>query len=183
MNASVEPDNVNHHPHLRLCIWTWVLFFAVVMHSSVVTARNALPVSRECLDYNGRYAQAPMSAPMPVHRAVDAANQLQGKPYVWGGGHRHLNDRGYDCSGSVSYVLYRAGLSGGPMQSRDFRTYGEPGPGRYISVYYRDGHVFMSICGLRFDTSDYGSGRGDGPRWRPTARSTRGYTVRHPPGL
>lgn len=138
---------------------------------------------RELLDFNGRYAQAPASSPEAIHRLVDAANRLQRKPYVWGGGHRYLYDRGYDCSGAASYVLHQAGLLHGPLTSGEFMGYGAPGPGRFVTIYAAGGHVFMSVCGLRFDTSDYGSGRGDGPRWRRTARNTRGYVVRHPPGL
>lgn len=181
--CAAKQSVAERHPHLRLCVWTWVLLFAFVMHTSVSAARNAAFSQDQFLEYNGRYAQAPMSAPMAVHRAVDAANQLQNKPYVWGGGHRYLYDRGYDCSGSVSYVLYKAGLTRGPLLSKEFLNYGESGPGRYITIYVRDGHVFLSILGLRFDTSDVGAGRGDGPKWRPVARSFRGYTMRHPPGL
>src|SRR5687767_14618035 len=48
------------------------------------------------LNYDGRYASAPPGLPLSVARVVAAANELQRKPYVWGGGHRFLNDRGYD---------------------------------------------------------------------------------------
>lgn len=141
---------------------------------------NAVP---QFLNYDGRFAAAPDNMPAAVHNAVAAANRLQGKPYVWGGGHRFLEDRGYDCSGSVSYVLFNAGLVRGPLTSKNFMTYGEPGPGRYITLYVSSDHVFVSICGLRFDTSDHGAGRGDGPRWRPVSRSFAGFQVRHPAGL
>ena len=47
--------------------------------------------------------------PPPVIRAIAAGNRLQGKPYKWGGGHARLQDSGYDCSGTVSYVLREAG--------------------------------------------------------------------------
>jgi cell wall-associated NlpC family hydrolase len=114
---------------------------------------------------------------------VAAANELQGKPYVWGGGHIRLNDRGYDCSGAVSYVLHKAGLLRGPLTAKEFHRYGAPGPGRFINIYMSGDHVFLSICGLRFDTSDYGANRGDGPKWRPTARKFPGFEVRHIPGL
>ena len=135
------------------------------------------------LDYDGRYASAPPSMPSAVQNAVAAANRLQGKPYVWGGGHKFLEDRGYDCSGSVSYVLFNAGLVRGPLTSRNYMSYGVPGPGRYITLYVKSDHVFISICGLRFDTSDHGAGRGDGPRWRPVSRDFSGFQVRHPVGL
>ena len=126
------------------------------------------------LNYDGRYAHAGPDLPRPVQIAVEAANRLQGKPYIWGGGHRYLYDRGYDCSGSISHVLHQAALLPGPRLSQDFQNYGVPGPGRFITIYARGGHVFLSVCGLRFDTSDLGSGRGDGPRWRPTARNYTG---------
>ncbi len=141
------------------------------------------PQQQPFLDYDGRFAQAPSYMPEPVRRAVDAANRLQDKPYIWGGGHRVLEDRGYDCSGSVSYVLFNAGLVRGPMTAKNYMSYGVPGPGRYINIYVKGDHIFMSICGLRFDTSDHKADRGKGPRWRPTARSFAGFEVRHIPGL
>lgn len=154
------------------------------MAGAVNAMRYAQPMaSPTYLNYNGRYASAPAGFPMAVARAVAAANELQGKPYVWGGGHRYLNDRGYDCSGSASYVLHKAGLLRGPLTSKGFRNFGAPGPGRFITIYVSGDHVFLSICGLRFDTSDYGANRGEGPKWRPTARKFSGFEVRHIPGL
>src|SRR5262249_10842886 len=141
------------------------------------------PPAMQELHYDGKYAFAPDNLPLPVKRVVDAANSLEGKPYVWGGGHRYLNDRGYDCSGSISYVLFRAGLIRGPMMAREFHRYGAPGPGHFITLFVNDDHVFIAVCGLRFDTSDNGARRGQGPMWRPTARSYRGFEVRHIPGL
>ncbi|MDB4544781.1 C40 family peptidase, partial [Akkermansiaceae bacterium] len=105
---------------------------------------------------------------------------LQNKPYKWGGGHARLNDSGYDCSGAVSYVLREAGLMKGQMPSRGFLTYGNRGYGKWISIYARNGHVFMTIAGLRLDTG--GSSRRTGPRWKPSARKSTGHVVRHPPG-
>jgi cell wall-associated NlpC family hydrolase len=156
---------------------------AMVALGLTLFSESAHAQARPYLHYNGRYAAAPPGLPIAVARAVAAANELQGKPYRWGGGHRYLNDRGYDCSGSVSYVLHKAGLLRGPLTSKGFRSYGAPGPGRFITLYVSGDHVFISICGLRFDTSDYGSNRGDGPKWRPTARKFPGFQVRHIPGL
>ena len=141
------------------------------------------PMAAEFLNYDGRYAAAPMNMPTPVQRAVGAANRLQGRPYVWGGGHKFLEDRGYDCSGSVSYVLYNAGLLRGPMTAKQYENYGESGPGRFITIYVNKEHIFIAVCGLRFDTSDHGAGRGNGPRWRPVSRSFAGFQIRHPYGL
>ena len=158
----------------------------VMSASAVSSVYSPVPMAvaiPQYLHYNGKYAAAPTGVPAAIYRAVKAANELQGKPYRWGGGHRSLYDRGYDCSGSVSYILFKAGLIRGPMTSRDFRNLGRPGPGRWLNIYVSGDHVFVSICGLRFDTSDYGSNRGDGPKWRPTARKFPGFEIRHLPGL
>ena len=114
-----------------------------------------------------------------VARAIAAANRIATKPYRYGGGHGSFNDTGYDCSGSVSYVLHGAGLLNAPLTSGGLMSYGAPGPGKHITIYANSGHVFMTINGRRFDTG-YG---GNGNRWASGSRPTGGYTVRHPPGL
>lgn len=127
-------------------------------------------------------AQAPPSAPRSVHKMVAAANSLVGKPYKYGGGHRSFYDSGYDCSGAISYILYKGGkLNGRPLVSQEFFEYGKKGYGRHVTVYMRKGHVFMEICGLRFDTG--GTWNSTGPRWKPERRGLKGYYVRHPRGL
>jgi hypothetical protein len=127
-------------------------------------------------------AQAPPSAPRSVHKMVAAANELVGKPYKYGGGHRSFYDSGYDCSGAVSYILHKGGkLKERPLVSQEFFDYGKKGYGRYVTIYVRKGHVFMEICGLRFDTG--GTWNSTGPRWKPERRGLKGYYVRHPRGL
>lgn len=126
-------------------------------------------------------AYAPRSAPEAVKRAIAAGNRLQGKPYKWGGGHARHNDSGYDCSGTVSYVLREAGLLKGSMPSRGYFNYGKKGEGDWITVYVRSGHVFMTVAGLRLDTG--GPGGRTGPRWKPQSRAGKGHVMRHPPGL
>ena len=49
-----------------------------------------------------------------LRRAVAAANRIQFKPYIYGGGHGSFSAAGYDCSGSVSYVLHGMGRLGRP---------------------------------------------------------------------
>ena len=127
---------------------------------------------------NGRVI-APRRAPAAVHRAVAAANEIQAAPYAYGGGHGSPS-HGLDCSGSVSYVLRRAGLLKSSMPSSSFRKYGRSGQGKWITVFARRGHVFMTICGLRLDTSSRGTGIG--PRWTTKPRATKGFTVRQPSG-
>lgn len=138
--------------------------------------------SMPLLHFDGRHAHATAYHPPVIHQVVAFANQLLDKPYKTGGGHQVLFDNGFDCSGSVSHILYRAGLLVRPLNSRSFATYGAAGAGAYITLFVKPGqHVFMSVCGLRFDTT--GGKPGEGPRWRPTARDTAGFFNRHPPGL
>lgn len=125
-------------------------------------------------------AYAPKRAPKAVIAAIAAGNRLQSKPYKWGGGHARHNDSGYDCSGTVSYVLRESGLMKGSMPSRGFLTYGKRGEGDWITIYSRNGHVFMTVAGLRLDTG--GDGSRSGPRWKPWRRGVKGYIMRHPAG-
>jgi hypothetical protein len=130
---------------------------------------------------NGRYAMIPKDAPEPVKRAIAAGNRLVGKPYIYGGGHRRIEDVGYDCSGTASYVLHHAGLLRSPIASNEFRSYGKSGAGKWITLYARRGHVFTVIAGLRLDTGY--NGQNEGPQWSTRPRPTKGAVMRHPPGL
>jgi hypothetical protein len=144
-------------------------------------------------------ALAPAHAPPAVQAMVIAGNELQSLPYGPAG---HPDPRGAeneDCSSTVNYVLYRSGvraiaeiLRENPL-AQDYVYWGDPGPGRWVSIYATTAptdHVFIVIAGLRLDTShhgtDVGPNRGeDGPRWRlldhlPTWAH---WSVRHPPGL
>lgn len=129
---------------------------------------------------NGR-AVPPAGLPAPVMRAIVAGNQIAGRPYKFGGGHRSFMDTGYDCSGTVSYVLHGAGLLSSPGTSSSLRSYGKSGEGKYITVYSRDGHTFIIVAGLRLDTGYNGERKG--PRWSTKSRPMKGYVARHPPGL
>jgi hypothetical protein len=156
----------------------------LVSCSSQVKARK--PVSyrfehgRTALLRNG-VAYAPRNAPTAVKRAIAAGNRLQGKPYKWGGGHAIHHDSGYDCSGTVSYVLREAGLLRGSLPSSGYFHYGKKGEGRWMTIYIRKGHVFITVAGLRLDTG--GPGERSGPRWKPETRQSIGHVMRHPPGL
>jgi cell wall-associated NlpC family hydrolase len=125
-------------------------------------------------------AVAPDDAPEVVKRVILAANAIAKFPYKWGGGHGAWRDNGYDCSGSVSFALAGAGLLNRPLTSGLFMRYGEEGPGDWITIYANQGHVFMVVAGLRFDTS--GQGRA-GTRWQQAPRAVSGFAVRHIPGL
>jgi len=122
----------------------------------------------------------PANAPAKVRAAIRAGNRIAKKPYKWGGGHARLIDTGYDCSGSVSYALRGGRLMTSAMASTGFMSWGRRGPGRWITIRANAGHVYMTIAGLRFDTSARGIG---GSRWTAQMRSPRGYVATHPTGL
>lgn len=125
-------------------------------------------------------AVAPAGAPPEVVAAIAAGNEIATLPYRYGGGHGAWRDRGYDCSGSVSFALHGADLLDRPLTSGGLMAWGRRGPGTWITIYAHRRHVFMVVAGLRFDTSGQ---RQAGTRWQPMDRSTRGFTVRHPAGL
>jgi hypothetical protein len=135
---------------------------------------------RATLAADGRTAIAPAGAPPEVVSAIAAANKITRKPYRYGGGHARFRDSGYDCSGSVSFLLHGGGLLRHPRDSTGFMSWGRRGRGAWISVYANHGHAYAIVAGLRFDTSGRGA---SGPRWRPEHRSARRYVVRHPAGL
>ena len=123
----------------------------------------------------------PANVPEAVQRVVAGGNAIADFPYIWGGGHASFIANGYDCSGSVSYALAAGGLLGVPLVSGDLATWGEPGPGRWITIYANAGHTFMNVDGIWFDTA----GR-SGPyasRWLLSTPPLAGYAVRHPPGM
>lgn len=140
------------------------------------------PGLRATISSDGRTAIAPAGAPLEVQRAIWAANKITKKRYIYGGGHKTFRriDRGYDCSGTVSYALGKAGMLKSPLDSSSFMKWGERGKGTWITVYTNPGHAYVMIAGLRLDTS----GRGEkGPRWRKEKRSSRGFRARHPEGF
>jgi peptidoglycan hydrolase-like protein with peptidoglycan-binding domain len=115
-----------------------------------------------------------------VARVIAAANEIATRPYVFGGGHGSFQSEGYDCSGSVSYALHGGGLLSSPEDSTGLESYGEAGPGRYITIYADAEHAWMTIDGRRFDTVAL---QETGDRWSDSMTSTAGYVVRHPDGL
>jgi peptidoglycan hydrolase-like protein with peptidoglycan-binding domain len=116
-----------------------------------------------------------------VARVIAAANEIATRPYVYGGGHGSFQSYGYDCSGSVSYALHGGGLLSSPEDSTGLESYGEPGPGRYITIYANAEHAYMTIDGRRFDTVAL---QEDGSRWSSSLGDDGGgFVERHPAGL
>ncbi len=115
-----------------------------------------------------------------VARVIAAADEIATRPYVWGGGHGSFESDGYDCSGSVSYALHGGGLLSSPEDSTGLESYGEPGPGRFITIYANAEHAYMVIDGKRFDTVALAEG---GSRWGGPSDDGGGFVERHPDGL
>jgi peptidoglycan hydrolase CwlO-like protein len=123
-------------------------------------------------------ASVPSEAPAAVAAAIEAANSIATTPYIWGGGHGSFESSGYDCSGAVSFALHGGGLLESPLDSTGLETWGEAGPGQWITVYANAEHAWMIIAGLAFDTVG-----GPGPRWHSSpVDSPEGFIARHPTG-
>jgi cell wall-associated NlpC family hydrolase len=125
-------------------------------------------------------ATPPTEAPPEVAQIIAAANRIATKPYIYGGGHGKWEDRGYDCSGSVSYALHGANLLDQALPSGSLESWGQSGAGEWVTIYANGGHAYMTVAGLRFDTSGRSN---NGTRWQADMRPSSGYTIRHPPGL
>jgi peptidoglycan hydrolase-like protein with peptidoglycan-binding domain len=116
-----------------------------------------------------------------VARVIAAGNEIATRPYVYGGGHGSFESAGYDCSGSVSYALHGGGLLSSPEDSTALESYGEAGPGRYITIYANSEHAYMVVDGKRFDTVAL---QEDGSRWSNSSGDDGGaFVARHPAGL
>jgi RNA polymerase sigma-70 factor (ECF subfamily) len=130
-------------------------------------------------------------------RVYRAAQELaaQRRAYQFGGGHRKpLPSVGLheplDCSSSASLILLRAGLfDPGPAwpSGRLADNWGQPGEGRYVTVWANDDHVWLefkldSDHGERFDPTPARSRPNNG--WITSSTGpTRGFLPRHWPGL
>jgi peptidoglycan hydrolase-like protein with peptidoglycan-binding domain len=170
---------------------TGVVTYSVqlLLRQVVAQALAGGAVSKAAINSNGT-ASAPSGAPAAVQAMINSGNQIINKPYIYAGGHSRWNDRGYDCSGAVSYVLHGAGMLSSSEDSTGLESYGSPGPGKWVTIYADAAHTWIVIAGIAFDTADFGGPNipsGTGPRWRsnPIGNLADGgnYVVRHPAGL
>jgi cell wall-associated NlpC family hydrolase len=129
-------------------------------------------------------AAAPIDAPPAIQEIIWAGNQIVGLPYIYGGGHASFISPGYDCSGTVSYALHGANLLSTPMDSTEFMGWDSAGVGTWVTIFANGGHAYMTVAGIRLDTSPANDPSNlPGPRWRPLRPENAGFTVRHPTGL
>ena len=136
---------------------------------------------------------------VPQDKALALARQMVefgrkfDNTYVFGGEHDStLQDddpHGYfDCSSSVSFLLWHFGLLkiSYAEVSGWFETYGEPGPGKYVTIHAASDHIWIEFSlpegYCRFDTSPHGCGP-RGPRIRTCTRDESRFVSRHPKGL
>jgi len=152
--------------------------------ATATTIKPDLLVPGTLARYVGGLAAAPMSAPPAVQEIVWAGDELIGLPYIYGGGHASFISPGYDCSGTVSFALHGANLLTTPEDSSEFEVWGSHGTGRWVTIFSNPGHAYMTVAGLRLDTSAADDPSNEqGPRWRPLRPGNAGYVVRHPLGL
>jgi peptidoglycan hydrolase-like protein with peptidoglycan-binding domain len=161
----------------------------LLLRQAVAKALAGGAVGKAAINSDGT-ATAPSGAPAPVVTMINAANQIINKPYIYAGGHSRWNDSGYDCSGSVSFVLHGAGMLSSAEDSTGLESFGSPGPGKWVTIYANAGHTWIAIAGRAFDTANFGGPNipgGSGPRWRSNPVGNLGdggnYVVRHPSGL
>jgi cell wall-associated NlpC family hydrolase len=148
------------------------------------TARPELLVPGTTARYVNGLAAAPISVPLAVQEIIWAGNEIIGLPYIYGGGHASFTSAGYDCSGTVSFALHGASLLESPEDSSEFMAWGSHGVGRWVAIFSNPEHAYMTVAGLRLDTSSADDpSNQQGPRWRPLRPANSGYTVRHPLGL
>ena len=134
-------------------------------------------------------------------RIVTVADEITAAhiPYCYGGGHvtpatpthgiychNAANEfisgaayDGLDCSSSVSMLLQQAGVSTPTLDSTEFMSFALAGPGSWMTIWANPEHVFVTIAGRAWGTSD--ANPDGGPGWAP--QSTVGFTPRHLAGL
>ncbi len=163
--------------------------FIRALESAISAYESDVPTAKATINPDGT-ATAPAGAPAAVQAVVAAANSIIDTSYCVGGGHGKWNSSCYDCSGSASFALHGGGLLASSEDSSGLESYGQAGPGKWITIYSDPSHAFIVVDGIAFDTADYGGPNipsGDGPRWRsnPLGNLADGgdYVVRHPPGL
>jgi cell wall-associated NlpC family hydrolase len=151
---------------------------------SAAVTKPQLLVPGSTARYIAGLAAAPMGVPAGVQQMVWAGNQIIGLPYIYGGGHQSFVSRGYDCSGTVSFALHGAALLTIPEDSSELMAWGSHGVGRWVTIFSNPGHAYMTVAGLRLDTSAADDPTNQqGPRWRPLRTGNSGYSIRHPLGL
>jgi len=152
-----------------------------VIRRELTQSGTAATAGRATMTPDG-LAVPPLNAPAKVVAMIEAGNQIAHLPYRFGGGHGTFQDTAYDCSGSLSYVFWTAGILNATVTSGQLMSMGQPGPGKWVTVYANQGHTFAIIAGLRFDTVALAE---TGSRWSsrpPDEPDLASFVIRHPTG-
>ena len=171
--------------------------------ASITPARETFKLAQELQAANATSTGTLIAAPSGplLTRLVTVANEIAAAsiPYCYGGGHvtparpshgtychnaanEHISGstyHGLDCSSAVSMLLQVSGVNTPTLDSTEFMSFGDPGPGTYLTIWANPTHVFVTLDGDDWGTSDanpYG-----GPGW--ALQSTAGFTPRHLAGL
>lgn len=171
--------------------------------ASIPYARQTFTFAQrlQAANTSSKATQIEVPAGSLADRLVGVADAIAaaGIPYCYGGGHvtpatpthgqychdasnRHISgdaELGVDCSSAVSMLLQHSGVNTPTLDSTGFMSFGEPGPGRWFTIWANPAHVFVTFDGDAWGTSD-GNPYG-GPGWAP--QTTAGFTPRHLPGL
>jgi hypothetical protein len=131
-------------------------------------------------------AVAPADAPEAVKHMIASGNAIRSATYEYGAGHGNPGGltvilKAYDCSSSTSFLLYGGGLLSKPeaQDSTELESFGESGPGKWVTIYANVEHVFLWVAGIWWD---HGNG-GWFPSLAAAGQSTEGFVVRHPKGM
>ncbi|HET7445393.1 MAG TPA: lytic transglycosylase domain-containing protein [Solirubrobacterales bacterium] len=106
-----------------------------------------------------------------------------GGDYCWSAGGEKVfgaSEEGLDCSGAVRWLLVLSGFEDtGPIVSGDFAGAYPSGPGKQVTIWSNAAHVFVTIAGRDWGTSETNFAHGPG-----YAEHTHvGFVASHPPGL
>ncbi len=180
-----------------------LIYYKGTPPASVPYARETFALAQQLeaatVSADGAVIQQPTGALLT--RLVTVADEIAAAhiPYCYGGGHvtpahpthgtychnaanQFISGSAYDgldCSSSVSMLLQASGVNTPTLDSTGFMSFGEEGSGQQFTIWADSEHVFVSIDGRDWGTSDanpYG-----GPGWAP--QTTVGFTPRHLPGL
>jgi hypothetical protein len=121
--------------------------------------------------------------------------------YTWGGSHgiSPTPPNGpFDCSSAVSHELQVGGFENETMTTEQLVEWGEPGPGRWVTIFVKanagdESHTFLRFSPELTPPSERYWGTsgmwhsGEGPGFIPERIFSTGYisefVMRHPPGL
>lgn len=171
--------------------------------ASIPYARQTFTLAQQLEAANVTSAATVVQAPSGplLARLVTVADELAAAriPYCYGGGHitparpthgtychsasnQFVSGTAYDgldCSGAVSMLLQVSGVHTPTRDSTGFMSFGAAGPGQRFTIWANPTHVFVSVDGRDWGTSD--ANPSGGPGWAP--HTTVGFTPRHLPGL